>query len=102
MDEDLRTMVAASGEGTIQGFNLRGKKAELQSELYEGEMNCLGMVHRDSKLVCGCGDGRLYMFNWKEFGYHSADFPGHPDAINDLIAATDNVVITGCEDGTIR
>ncbi len=27
---------------------------------------------------------------------------GHPDAINDLIAVTENVVITGCEDGTIR
>ena len=34
--------------------------------------------------VAGCGDGRLYMFNWGEFGLHSADFPGHPDAINHL------------------
>ena len=47
-------------------------------------MNCLGMVHHDAKLVAGCGDGRLYMFNWGEFGLHSADFPGHPDAINHL------------------
>ena len=50
----------------------------------------------------GCGDGKTYMFNWGEFGYHSAEFPGHPDGINSLIAVTDNVVVTGCEDGVIR
>ena len=38
-----------------------------------------------SKLVVGCGDGKLYMYHWKQFGYHSSDFPGHPGAINSLI-----------------
>jgi hypothetical protein len=42
------------------------------------------------------------MFDWKQFGFHSANFPGHPDAINHLVAATENVVITACEDGSIR
>ena len=51
-------------------------------------MNSLGLVHHDSKLVCGCGDGRLYMFNWGEFAYHSAEFKGHPDAINHLVKST--------------
>jgi hypothetical protein len=81
---------------------LAGKKADLQSEVYAGDMNCMGIVHRNSKLVVGCADGKLYMFQWKQFGYHSAEFPGHPDAINALIAVTDNVVITACEDGAIR
>ena len=88
--------------GLIQGYNLSGKKPDVQSEMYEGEMNTMGIVHRNSKLVVGCGDGKLYMYNWKEFGYHSADFPGHPSAINSLIAVTDNVIITACEDGAIR
>lgn len=102
VDKDCRLMIAASGEGTIMSYNLRGKKSDVQSEFYEGEMNCLAVVHHDSKLVCGCGDSRLYMYNWDQFGYHSADFPGHPDSVNDMVAVTDNVVITGCEDGTIR
>lgn len=59
-------------------YNLRGRKPDLQSEVYEGEMNSLGIVHKDSKLVAGCGDGKLYMFDWKEFGYHSDSFKGHP------------------------
>ena len=65
-------------------------------------MNTMGVVHRDSKLVVGSGDGKLYLFNWREFGYHSDQFPGHPDAINSLLAVTDNVIVTGCEDGAIR
>ena len=86
----------------MQTYNVRGRRSDLQSEVYEGELNCMGVVHRASKLVVGCGDGRLYMFNWNEFGYHSAEFPGHPDAINDLKAVSDNIVVTACEDGTIR
>ena len=37
--------------GIIQGYNLAGKRADVQSEMYHGEMNCMGVVHRDSKLV---------------------------------------------------
>ncbi len=121
VDDDAKVMIAASGEGIaptlkarlrcyityfilglLQTFNLRGKKADVQSEVYEGEMNCLESVRRGTKLVAGCGDGTLYLFNWGEFAYHSDQFPGHPDAVNHMVAATDNVVITACEDGTIR
>ena len=42
------------------------------------------------------------MFNWREFGHWSDQFPGHPNAINSIVAVTDNVVITACEDGVIR
>ena len=42
------------------------------------------------------------MFNWREFGHWSDRFPGHPGTINSILAVTDNVVITACEDGAIR
>ena len=100
--DEGRRMVVSSGEGTLQSFNVRGKRPDMQSEQYEGELTSMACVHRNSKLVAGCGDGKLYMFNWGEFGYHSADFPGHPDAINAIVAVTDNVIVTACEDGAIR
>jgi hypothetical protein len=34
--------------------------------------------------------------------YSSDQYPGHPDAVNSMVAATDNVLITACEDGIIR
>jgi len=101
-NQDPNYLVASSAEGVIQGYNLAGKKADVQSEVYEGEMNAMAVVHRDSKLIVGSGNGRLYMFNWREFGHWSDQFPGHPNAINSIVAVTDNVVITACEDGVIR
>ena len=35
------------------GYNLAGKKPDMQSEVYEGAMNCMAVVHRDSKLIVG-------------------------------------------------
>ncbi len=70
-DDDLRHLVASSGEGLLQSFNLRGRRADVQSEVYEGEMNCLERVRRGSKMVAGCGDGSMYLFNWGQFAYHS-------------------------------
>jgi len=101
-NQDPNYLVASSGEGIIQGYNLAGKKPDMQSEVYEGAMNCMAVVHRDSKLIVGCDDGKLYMFNWREFGHWSDRFPGHPGTINSILAVTDNVVITACEDGSIR
>ena len=55
-------MIAASGEGTIQSFDLRQKKPDIQSEMYDGELNCMGTVRSGTKLVVGSGTGPLYLF----------------------------------------
>jgi len=99
---DSKTLVAASGEGTIQSFDLRMRKPDIQSEVYDGELNCMGTVRGGDKLVVGSGTGKLYLFNKGQYGLHSDQFPGHPDGVNSLVPITDNVVITGCEDGHIR
>jgi len=102
VDEDRNIIIAASGEGTIQSYDLRMNKADTQSEVYSSELNCLCAVREGTKVVVGSGEGVLYLFNQGQYGYHSDQYPGHPDAINNLLAVTDNVVLTGCEDGTIR
>jgi len=99
---DDKTLIAASGEGTIQSFDLRQRKPDIQSEMYDGELNCLGTVRGGDKLVVGSGTGQLYLFSKGQYGLHSDQFPGHPDGVNCLVPITDNVLITGCEDGHIR
>ena len=42
------------------------------------------------------------MFSKDRYGLHCDQFPSHPDGVNALIPITDNVVITGCEDGNAR
>ena len=85
--------------GVIQGYNLAGKKPDIQSVQYEGGLNTMGVVHRNSKLVVGCEDGKLFMFNTndKQYGEHADQFPGHPECINSLVAVTDNVIITASD-----
>lgn len=38
----------------------------------------MGLFRRESKLVVGSSKGRMYSFNWDEFGIHSNMFPGIP------------------------
>jgi len=99
---DEHHLIAASGEGTIQSFDLRHKRPDIQSEVYDSELNCMGTVRSGTKLVVGSGTGQLYLFSKDQYGLHSDQFPGHPDGVNALIPITDNVVITGCEDGNVR
>jgi len=62
----------------------------------------MGTVRSRTKLVVGSGIGPLYLFSKDQYGLHSDQFPSHPDGVNALIPITDNVVITGCEDGNAR
>lgn len=74
----------------------------MQSEEYEEELTCLGIMKHDRKLVAGSSKGKLFLYNWSEFGLHCDEFAGPKRAINGLIPITENIVITACEDGNLR
>ena len=48
-------LIAASGEGTIQSFDLRHKKPDIQSEMYDGELNCMGTVRSGTNFLSCLG-----------------------------------------------
>lgn len=72
------------------------------SEEYDEELTCLGLFRSETKLLAGTSKGKLFLFNWNEFGLHSDEFPGPKTAINSMIPITENVVVTACEDGILR
>lgn len=74
----------------------------MQSEEYEEELTSLGLFRSETKLVSGSSKGNLFVYNWEEFGLHSDAFPGPKTAINALVPITENIVVTACEDGTLR
>lgn len=74
----------------------------MQSEEYEEELTCLGIFRTETKLISGSSKGKLFVYNWEEFGLHSDIFPGTKTAINSLIPITENIVVTACEDGNLR
>lgn len=74
----------------------------MQSEEYEEELTCLATMKHETKLVASSSKGKLFVYNWGEFGLHCDEFAGVKTAISSLIPVTENIVITACEDGNLR
>ena len=51
-----------ASSGTIQTFDLRPRRPDIQSEVYEPELNCMATVRSGIKLCVGSGVGSLYLF----------------------------------------
>ena len=49
-NQDPNYLIASSAEGLIQGYNLAGKKADVQSEVYGGEMNTMGIGNQNKNV----------------------------------------------------
>ncbi|XP_018578500.1 WD repeat-containing protein 55 homolog [Anoplophora glabripennis] len=101
-DESKKYLLCSSGDGSLTTINLQNRKVHMQSEEYEEELTCLGLFRSGTKLISGSSKGKLFVYNWEEFGLHSDAFPGPKTAINSLIPITENIVVTACEDGNLR
>ncbi|XP_059141792.1 WD repeat-containing protein 55-like [Physella acuta] len=102
VDDDKKFLIAASGEGTLTSFNIRRKRMENQSELFDSELLCLAKMKGGRKLVCGTGEGVLNIFNWNEWGNISDRFPCGDTQIDSVVPVTENVLCIGTNDGHIR
>ncbi|KAJ8729474.1 hypothetical protein PYW08_001055 [Mythimna loreyi] len=95
-------LVCASGDGVLTSIDLKGSKIYTTSEEYDAELTCLGLFRSDTKLLVASSTGKLYLFNWKEFGLHSDEYIGQKHAIQCMIPITQNIVVTSGEDGILR
>ncbi|XP_015185850.1 PREDICTED: WD repeat-containing protein 55 homolog [Polistes dominula] len=102
-NKDNKYLVCASGDGSLTTFNMPAKKLHIQSEEYEEELLCLGLFKYETKVLTATIKGKMYVFNWGEFGLHSDEFPSlTKKALNCMIPITENIAITGGEDGMLR
>lgn len=102
-NSENKYLVCASGDGSLTTFNMTAKKLHVQSEEYEEELLCLGLFKSETKILAASSKGKMYVFNWGEFGLHSDEFPSlTKKALNCMIPITENIVITGGEDGILR
>ncbi|XP_029174904.1 WD repeat-containing protein 55 homolog isoform X2 [Nylanderia fulva] len=102
-NRDAKYLVCASGDGCLTTLNIPERKMHIQSEEYDEELTCLGLFKSESKLLAASSKGKMYVYNWGEFGLHSDEFPNATKIpINCMIPVTENVVITGGENGIVR
>lgn len=83
-------------------YNCNFSKIYTTSEDYDAELTCLGLFRSDTKLLVASSTGKLYLFNWKEFGLHSDEYVGQKHAIQCMVPITQNIVVTSGEDGVLR
>ncbi|XP_062514519.1 WD repeat-containing protein 55-like [Corticium candelabrum] len=102
IDKTGKTLLAASGDGTLSVLNMRRSRLEARSDNQEVELLSAALVKNGNKVVCGGGDGVLSIWSWGEWGDISDRLPGHPSSIDACISITDSMVCTGCLDGAIR
>ncbi|XP_049865977.1 WD repeat-containing protein 55 homolog isoform X2 [Pectinophora gossypiella] len=95
-------LVCAGGDGVLTTIDLKGSKIYTTSEEYDSELTCMGLFRSDSKLLVGSSKGKFYLFNWKEFGYHSDEYLGQKHSIQCMVPITQNIVVTSGEDGVLR
>ena len=94
--------IAVACGGTITCININSRKMQVQSEDYDHDLTCMGLVRQETKLVVGSSKGTAYLFQWGEFGLHSDEFTAFKQPMTCLLPVTETVVITGWEDGKLR
>lgn len=97
-----KMLLMTSGDGYLTAVNLGARKLFVQSEQYEEELTTMGLYRNDQKLVVGTSKGKLYTFNWGEFGYHCDMYPAFKSGINAMVPVTQRMGVLGCEDGLLR
>ncbi|XP_062591946.1 WD repeat-containing protein 55-like isoform X3 [Saccostrea cucullata] len=102
IDNQQKILLATSGDGTLTAFNVRRKRMEIQSELFDSELLSLSIVKGNQKVLCGTSEGVINIFNWGEWGNISDRFPGHPLSIDCMVPITSDIVCTGSSDGIVR
>ncbi|CAK1603201.1 unnamed protein product [Parnassius mnemosyne] len=95
-------LVCAGGDGVLTSIDLKGSKIYTTSEEYDAELTCMGLFRSDTKLLVGSSKGKLYLFNWKEFGLHSDEYMGQKHSLQCMVPVTQNIVVTSGEDGVLR
>ncbi|XP_053949188.1 WD repeat-containing protein 55 homolog [Anastrepha ludens] len=101
-NESKKLLLTTSGDGYLTTINIAARKLYVQSEPYEEELHCMGTFRGNSKLVIGTSKGRLYTFNWGQFGYHCDMYPGIKTPISEMIPITDRICCVAGEEGIIR
>lgn len=101
-NRDANYLACASGD-CLTTINIPQRRLHVQSEEHDDELTCLGLFKHESKLLSASNKGKMYVYNWGEFGLHSDEFPNATKkAVNCMVPVTENVVITGGEDGIVR
>lgn len=94
-----------TGHGELIIYDVRSLKKFKplrKSDPHTSELTCCTTVRSDRNIICGTGRGELLLFDWEPFDYHTYKPNALKKEILSIIGATENIVITGNENGNIN
>nr|XP_018910185.1 PREDICTED: WD repeat-containing protein 55 homolog [Bemisia tabaci] len=106
--EDSNIIAYTSGEGVVTAVNFNTKKLDCQTNAIEAELTCSGLFRNETKYVVGSSLGVLYIYDWGNFEEHtdilnpSCEKKKTGPSISCLLPISENVVLTGLDNGVIR
>ncbi len=99
---ERKRLAATGGDGHLSIFNPRASKLEKCSEFAGDELLSLQWIKGGKYIVTGTQEGLLSFWKAGEWDEPCAQFPGHPESVDALLAVDDDTVITGSSDGLLR
>lgn len=101
--KDSYKIACSSGDGTLGTYDLRAKRRLHYSAPIKSDLTCCTSAHYDRQVVCGSMMGKYIFFNWEDASEPSGTYkPRVKSPINCVLQVSDNLVLSGCQDGNIR
>ncbi|CEM05746.1 unnamed protein product [Vitrella brassicaformis CCMP3155] len=103
-DDEVKYLLATSGDGTLGVYDLRTRNGELEalSDPHDDEYLSLQIMKDGRKVVCGTQNGVISLFSWGDFGDLNDRLLGHPMSVDAMVKLDESTLLTGSSDGIIR
>ena len=101
-EEHEHFLLSSSIDGSLAVYDLRKHSLYALSDCIEEEINCMQIMKGGNKVVCGTGEGNIAIFNWDWFGDYKDRIVGNQYGVLSMDKYSENIIMTGSEDGGIR
>lgn len=102
-------IAATSTQGNLGVYDIRTSKKQNNklnlfalSDLMEEELNDVQVLKSGSVLACGTSSGVIQLYKKGWYGDCSDRITGHPFSVDTTVKYSENILITGSEDGWVR
>lgn len=106
---DIRRASCTNTESTVSmQSTLNEPASKFKPSLYamsdnmEEELTSLVIMKNGTKVVVGTQEGIVMLFTWDWFGDCDDRMTQHPCSVSTIIKYSEDVILTGCDDGYVR
>ncbi|KAH3767919.1 transducin family protein wd-40 repeat family protein [Pelomyxa schiedti] len=97
-----QVLLSAGADGCLGAWDLRKGKVQGFSDNFSDDILSLSFGLNKGRVLCGTQSGKVIQFKWGQWGAPAQIGGGHPQAVEDIIEVSENMIFTGSSDGVVR